>query len=333
MIPSIILNSWLMIISQLLFISAEPVQQYTPKQSLVPTAQESVGAIGGLALLCLKTEPDGVALLHDTITKTSDDDEVLIIFKVDSFWIQKASEMFEIGQLISKDNRMKCSDYWPSYPKQVDNVASFYGLDKDNYLYNNVLVFSKQLLLRYQVEFIPPAISNLSTSERSIRVTLASTHTTAYWREFSSARDYYFLHIIRSSNVMIALSKRGTYAYWLNRANLDNPVGYETSFYPKKIPVNLYSIKSYYLLKSNQYITFSSSGELCLEEKCKMLHYKVNCDPQLVAFSVSPSIWLWRDTDFTIRLAMVTLSSIMVVNFVLAMCFIFNQLKHIMDLT
>lgn len=293
------------------------------------------GGITGIMSICLYTEPDGTALIEDTSTR----EEILVVFKVDHFWLITTKQLNDFAKngdkFISPRNLLQASLYWPRFPISPKLAVSFSGLDRESVFYNQVLVFKDSNLFRYQVK-------NLDIYQRRLDVSLVNTHTTSYWSNFPHINDILFMSILRKSRLLVAQGQIEAtnyffnlhYAYILNQANLDNPIEHQVYYFG--LPGAFYDYKNlrfHHMLSNYQTIAFLTTGEFCIDKVCKRFHEAIACDPRDIAFAASFPYWLWQNTDFTVRLLMISLSSVMIVNLTLSIFFIINQVKRIVDLT
>lgn len=297
------------------------------------TKRES--SISGIMSICLYTEPDGTALIEDTSTR----EEILVVFKVDHFWLITTKQLNDFikfdSKFISSLNQSQASPVWPKFPISPKLAVSFSGLDRESVFYNQVFVFKDSNLFRYQVKI-------LDTYQGKLDVLLVSTHTTSHWSGFPNINDVLLISIPRKTRILVAQRKvdptnfafKVHRAYILNEANLDNPVEHEVYHFGLPGRSNDYkNLKFHHMLSNNQTIAFLTTGDLCIDKVCKSLHQAIVCDPQVIAFANSFAYWLWRNTDFSVRLIIVCLSSIMIVNLTMSIFFIINQIKRIVDLT
>lgn len=313
------------------------INESLANEELVPGVIDNV--VSGIMKICISSEPDGTALVEDTSTK----DEILIVFKVDHFWLIDTNKLYSdfnsdrkpSTALISSKNQIQTSKIWPQFPISPQSAVSFSGHDKESKFYNQVLVFKDYDLFRYQVKELNAKRGNLS-------IKLIGIHRTDHWSAFPNMKDVQYLSIPRDTRILVAprifgipsVFHRDSSAYMLNPANLDNPV--EHKVYSFGLPGGFNdesSLKFHHMLSDGKTIVFLTTGNLCIEKICKQFRKIIECEPALDAFADSFSYWLWRNSDFTIRLLMICLSSIMAVNLILSIFFTINQLKRIKDLT
>lgn len=280
--------------------------------------------------LCLVAAPDGIALLPDSQSNK----ELLLVFKSSAFWIVPAEFIVELadnGRInkfnISEDNQLESKKFWDSFPDTVDYVTSFTGLDSKDPFHNNVLVLSQTLLLRYKVQ-------QLSASSNNISVSLISSHQTEYWFRLPAVADINYMVILRQTRILaVSINKfwgPSEFGYILNPENLDNPVQREFQNFKLEHDKKL---RFQYRLADKSTISMLTSGNICHNNKCKRFMSAINCKPQIEGFVNGFASWIYRDSIISLRLAMISLSSIMLVNFAFALSFIYNQLKRIYDLT
>lgn len=289
----------------------------------------------GLSKLCIEDYPDGLAL----VLEPEKEREVLMIFKADSLWLfptaslEKIIESSQNETNISKSNQINCAAHFEGYPSSPTFVLSPYGLDKNDSFYQNILIFKDSILLRYSIDSIDADSNQLKTS-------LIGKHTTATWYMDFRVNDQTKMFLFRQSRILIAINDNrvqiaGIFtvlfrAFVLNEHNLDNPV--ELTI--REVDARFREVRYYYELESKKLLTFkSSSNSLCIDASCLNFRQFSTCDAQVGAFLDSFAYYLWQDTDFTIRLTLVGLSSIMVINFALAISFIYNQIRRVSDLS
>lgn len=290
----------------------------------------------GLMQLCLGTLPDGTAILTDTLGQR----EVLALFKYDKFWLRPVDDVVEFIRdksnlpWIELGDQMDSATIWPNFPTSPDYIVSFGGLDRNNSFYNNVLVFKNFNLYRYRVDELD------IHDATKISATLIGKYTTDYWSYFPLINDVIFIRHLRGSRVLFVLTRQIWYdsmrLYVLNDHNLNNPIDYNVRQYEiPSIDKEKHNIRQIHDIASPSrgVLTFLSTGKLCLNSTCKSFSTALSCPRQTTVFTKGFAYWIWQDTNFTIRLLIVALISIMVINITLASAFVFNQVKRVADLT
>lgn len=352
----------LFIVVSLVYSTREILSSNTSNQLLLPPFRSSsslsnseelllLNNISATVRLCLDSEPDGTAILTDT----KDNKEVLAIFKADTFWLKSTDEVVKFAKspkgyrLFFGQDQTKIDRIWPEFPCSINYAISFTGMKRDHKFHNNVLVFKDKTLYRYKVEKLEHIKSAAAVFRYQMMVKLIGSHLINHWAHMPNLNDIQHMLIPRGTRILIANAafqptiSREVPVYSLNQANLGNPVAHPAPITGLQFPTLKSSfipfIRFYYLLQADltsrteQALIFLRTGELCINDDCNQLRGAMLCEPQIESFTSSFGYWLWSDTDLTLRLIMVCLSSIMVINFIFAVAFIYNQLKRIVDLT
>lgn len=297
--------------------------------------------ISGIMKICLSSEPDGTALVEDTFTR----DEVLIVFKVDHFWLIDTNQLYAYlnsyddsapgTALVSEKTQIQTSGIWPKFPISPHSAVSFSGHDIKSSFYNQVLVFKDSDLFRYRVK-------TFNYAKRNLEIDLIGVHSTARWPALPKMRDVQYLSIPRDTRILVAprifvipsIFLRAFTVFVLNPHNLDYPIEYEIhEFGLPGGPIDEVHLKFHHMLSNGKTIVFSTTGDICFDKICRRFSKIIPCGPVLEAFADSFAYWLWQNSDFTIRLLIIGLSSIMIVNLILSIFFIINQVNRIKDLT
>lgn len=296
---------------------------------------------GGLSRLCLDNGPDGMVLLRDS----DDAQDVVLFFKTKSYFPSnlKQLEGFLLKQgkidVLSNLNEYDLTE-WNQFPVSPKYVVSPTGLNKNDTFYNNVFAFKDLTLYRYRITKLTLAQANQSIVF-DIKHELVGTYTIEYWHHFVSLDEVDSIFMPRETKIMAVRVGQPigaiTMAYLLVDSNIENPIETTLTSEPTK-HLNtieaLMKVKYLYELNDQDDVFYlTKDGMLCLNEKCKQLRSAVECPAAIQTFTEGSLFWIWTKTDLTIRLLAVGLSSIMVVDFILALAFIYNQVKRVMDLT
>lgn len=282
--------------------------------------------------LCLDPEPDGSAIFLSKNKK-----EFLLIFKSNLFYmiyIPKLTDALRLAadkptpKLINSKSQLNVTELFPGIPSGSPyKMVSFPTNESSNPFYNNILAFFQNQVLRYEIK----------ASQNTTQFILHGKHSTAHWWMFPSFSDIKLMTIARDAGLLIVTShSRGrSHSYSIVPENLDNPV--ERPVDVLNLPIarqlSLNKIRYAHQLESRETLVIMEDGDICVGAHCKSIKSLTDCDPQVSLFANSFAYALWHNTNLTLRLIMITLSSVMIVNFVLAMSFIYNQIMNIYDLT
>lgn len=319
------------------------------------SSQTNNQSLDAMVKFCLESEPDGVALIRADVNKTNSD-EILILFKVDKFWALPASELIKrfdnnqpqkpSGQtkrqdwlddpvqrpLLTERNQFKSESHWNKFLVMPQYAISFTGLESNDNFTNNVLIFKDQTMHRYKVRQMVLGINN---QKSDIIVELIGVYKSNVWQGLPRLADLQHMIIPRASKILIAKHSRlgQIQLYILNSENFDSPV--EQTLISRVYQPFLKNAKMrfVYELENHRSLVFLSDGDICLDEKCLPLKDLLECSGEIDSFRQSFSYWLWRDTDLTMRLIIVALSTVLVINIILGLAFIIHQTDRVSDLT
>lgn len=277
--------------------------------------------------LCMNADPNGIALIRD-----ENGTEVLILFVQEHFYMVPANKLdylsnytAKANKLISFDNQYSTDKYWPNLPN--DYIVSFSGQGNSSDFNNNILAFEEERVARYRVKLVnlpnPPVVE------------LVIESSTRYWYKYPSLSDIRFMYIARGSSVLMVFQKikSSIASYVITSGDMSNPVERSVIKVYNPVPTKFKMIKHMVRLSNDKYLTILDDGDICIEGDCKNIRQLTDCEPQILEFTKSLIYTLQQSTNLTVRLAIITLSSIMVVNFVLALSFIYNQVIRIYELT
>lgn len=297
--------------------------------------------IAGLFRLCLENQPDGIVLVRESLD-SENSTELLIYFKVNAFWLVPVDKLRTLitgnatnEPYFTTTNQFDATQHFKSYPGQPDYAASFSGLPKGDEFANNIFIFRNQLVHRYRI--IQASVDGRISTEQ------LGSHSFKRWYMFPFISDLEYIINVRNSRMLISTSKyRKAYkalgtAYVFEESNIANPVSYTANVLDVQIDTDKASYDNlhyYYILADETTIvTGWRSGDLCINKNCIALNSAARCDAQINRFKDSVFYWLWRHSAFTIRLLMITFSSMLMINFVVASSFIYHQIIIMIDMT
>jgi len=338
---SYLTECWLALVLHLLLVSAQgSAKEPGSRADYDYQRKPKRSGVNSITKLCLESMPDGVAL---AVAGTQQ--PVLIIFKGSHFWIVSIDELVRgirssnRERLLGPSNQQESSEFWPKFLDSPSYAVSF-TVTRGYSFFNNVLIFKGQTLHRYRID----QLEQVGNSSWRISVSFVSSHTTEHWSYMPNVNDVQIMTLLWGTRILFVegttdwsqIGINPNPIYKLNDANLDNPVeniAYNAPPYPNTGNLRSTGLRFFYQLTVNDSIYFTQSGELCFTRSCKKFRRLLECTLQVEAFTGSFAFWLWHDTDLTIRLIIITLSSVMMVNFTLALSFIYNQVKRIAELT
>lgn len=313
------------------------------KANLRGLAKETTG---GLARLCSDNGPDGFAVLSDT----EDNENVFIFFKARSFWptsLEAITRIFTEQKskidVLSSLNEFDLSQ-WDRYPSSPQFVVSTTALEKSDPFYNNVFVFDGFTLYRYRVTRLSFSLTNLRSIIFDITTELVKIYDIRFWNNWNlkwRPIEFTSMYMPRGSTIMILKRIRpdGRFtstAYFLVEDNMEKPVElHHQELYSEVMKIfDWGGIKYHYELNDKgDIVHLSRHGSICYNRQCKPIRSIVECPTPLNEFTSGILLWIWSTTDLSIVWLGVGLSVIMVLDFLLAIAFLYNQVKHIMHLT
>lgn len=281
--------------------------------------------------LCMNADPNGIAVVQD-----DNKNEILLLFVEENFHVipvdrfnNLANFTGEANKLMTFATQLATKEYWSNFSAQY--VVSFSGQDNTSSFYNNILAFNGQQVLRYRIT----SVKLSGASVVKLKIEFVNQHSTLHWHGFPSFNDISYMYLTRGSSVLMVYNKVKMYysTYILTEGDLGNPVERSVHKTHNPVPKRFSMIRHMQRFSNSKYITVLDDGDICIDSSCINIRRLTDCEPQILEFSNSFIYSLQHNTNLTLRLAMITLSSIMVVNFVLALSFIYNQIMRIYELT
>lgn len=301
---------------------------------------ESSSAAGRL---CLENGPDGLAILRDT----ESDDEIVIFFKMKSLWPTSLKSMLASISDGTKTNMLSSANEYDiselkNFPASPHYVVSPTGLDKNHTFFNSLFVFKNFALYRFRITKLTYSMGSEGGHIFDMKSEYIDTYNIHYWFNIAPMEEILTIFMPRATRILgIHRAETTDYSsisgYFLVDASFERPL--ETLMtqmswkYIRSLRDN--NVKFFYELNEDEDILYQTSdGYICYNKNCKSIRSAiVECPRVMLEFTQDWLFWIWTKTDLSIRLVAIGLSSIMIIDFILALAFVYNQVKRVMDLT